>query len=903
MASRCLLTGSWVSVDGEGNFWLDLTQDPAFDLVPGHTVWVFDEAGALATKDTVVNPLTLDEPVTIGGSTLTGTGDPVIGEVRASIHNESGEDVAATFAGFDWTASFTQPLTLGMNGSVYQVEQGLDDGDRTEIWWGTPNPMFTVYPEGDNLWGNGWTPGTTVTVTIGDPANPFVEEQVTVNSDEFFGMTTSGVYDIQPGDYIEVTDGSMAKGHTVTHLAVDVVDTDADTVTGTAYPNARVHTWIDGADVYLETEADEFGNWIFDYSSDFDIVVGTGLVFVEIDNDDDRTLVYTVVPDTTAPVVSVVSPSDWSSVPGPVTVEGPVSDDVGVAGVQVRVYDRDSGWHWDGAAFVDGPATDLVGVVDVVGSTSTDWSYVFDLGAVPPSIQAYNVSVRAFDAAGNYSDWERVNFYVTDVVPDTTPPVVSVVSPSDWSSVPGPVTVEGPVSDDVGVAGVQVRVYDRDSGWHWDGAAFVDGPATDLVGVVDVVGSTSTDWSYVFDLGAVPPSIQAYNVSVRAFDAAGNYSDWERVNFYVTDVVPDTTLPVVSVVSPSDWSSVPGPVTVEGPVSDDVGVAGVQVRVYDRDSGWHWDGAAFVDGPATDLVGVVDVVGSTSTDWSYVFDLGAVPPSIQAYNVSVRAFDAAGNYSDWERVNFYVTDVVPDTTLPVVSVVSPSDWSSVPGPVTVEGPVSDDVGVAGVQVRVYDRDSGWHWDGAAFVDGPATDLVGVVDVVGSTSTDWSYVFDLGAVPPSIQAYNVSVRAFDAAGNYSDWERVNFYVTDVVPDTTLPVVSVVSPSDWSSVPGPVTVEGPVSDDVGVAGVQVRVYDRDSGWHWDGAAFVDGPATDLVGVVDVVGSTSTDWSYVFDLGAVPPSIQAYNVSVRAFDAAGNYSDWERVNFYVTEPVNPR
>jgi hypothetical protein len=580
--------------------------------------------------------------------------------------------------------------------------------------------------------------------------------------------------------------------------------------------------------------------------------------------------------------------------PPSITITSPI-DGATIVGDEITVE-----WESENAG-----ATDHIHVTldaePYVGGQALTGNYTFTDVAPGPHTITVEIADMTHTVYPNPEATDTVTVTVEAAPADVEVPVISVLSPSDWSSVPGPVTVEGPVSDDVGVAGVQVRVYDRDSGWHWDGAAFVDGPATDLVGVVDVVGSTSTDWSYVFDLGLVPPSVQAYNVSVRAFDAAGNYSDWERVNFYVTDVVPDTTPPVVSVLSPSDWSSVPGPVTVEGPVSDDVGVAGVQVRVYDRDSGWHWDGAAFVDGPATDLVGVVDVVGSTSTDWSYVFDLGAVPPSVQAYNVSVRAFDAAGNYSDWERVNFYVTDVVPDTTPPVVSVLSPSDWSSVPGPVTVEGPVSDDVGVAGVQVRVYDRDSGWHWDGAAFVDGPATDLVGVVDVVGSTSTDWSYVFDLGAVPPSVQAYNVSVRAFDAAGNYSDWERVNFYVTDVVPDTTPPVVSVLSPSDWSSVPGPVTVEGPVSDDVGVAGVQVRVYDRDSGWHWDGAAFVDGPATDLVGVVDVVGSTSTDWSYVFDLGAVPPSVQAYNVSVRAFDAAGNYSDWERVNFYVTAPLN--
>ena len=94
---------------------------------------------------------------------------------------------------------------------------------------------------------------------------------------------------------------------------------------------------------------------------------------------------------------------------------------------------------------------------------------------------------------------------------------------------------------------------------------------------------------------------------------------------------------------------------------------------------------------------------------------------------------------------------------------------------TLVGSASDDVGVVGVQVQVYDRDTGSWWDGSVWLSGPAVDLDGVVALPGGVVSDWSYVFDLGSVPVSSKPYQVRARSFDAAGNYSAWSYRNFYV--------------------------------------------------------------------------------------------------------------------------------
>ena len=137
-----------IPVDADGNFWLDLTQDPVFDLMSGDSVEVIDETATMATKRTIVNPLTLDEPVNPGTDTVSGTGDESIGEVRAYIHGDPGEEALAVFGSDDWSATFSQTLTAGTNGSVAQAEQAPNDGDRTEIWWGIPPPSGVDHGDG-----------------------------------------------------------------------------------------------------------------------------------------------------------------------------------------------------------------------------------------------------------------------------------------------------------------------------------------------------------------------------------------------------------------------------------------------------------------------------------------------------------------------------------------------------------------------------------------------------------------------------------------------------------------------------------------------------------------------------------------------------------------------------------
>ena len=110
-------------------------------------------------------------------------------------------------------------------------------------------------------------------------------------------------------------------------------------------------------------------------------------------------------------------------------------------------------------------------------------------------------------------------------VADVSPPSVSVVSPVNWSSVSVPVVVEGSASDDVGVAGVSLEIYDRDSGLWWNGSGW----QVARTGVDALLAGG--DWSYSFDPGS--PASQPYWVTVRSFDAAGNPSPYAYTNFTI----------------------------------------------------------------------------------------------------------------------------------------------------------------------------------------------------------------------------------------------------------------------------------------------------------------------------------------------------------------------------------
>jgi len=135
-------------------------------------------------------------------------------------------------------------------------------------------PTVVVFPVDDHVDGWGWPDGATITVEIDDPSNgPGVDySDSTVahpNSFEFFDFhfPLTGVFDVQAGDVVSVSDGVTTTTHTVTALAVTAVDPDADTVSGTAAPGSNVDVGLHLSNAVRHEVADGSGNWTADFST------------------------------------------------------------------------------------------------------------------------------------------------------------------------------------------------------------------------------------------------------------------------------------------------------------------------------------------------------------------------------------------------------------------------------------------------------------------------------------------------------------------------------------------------------------------------------------------------------------------------------------------------------------
>ncbi|WXG42323.1 MAG: NosD domain-containing protein [Candidatus Freyarchaeum deiterrae] len=267
--------------------------------------------------------------------------------------------------------------------------------------------------------------------------------------------------------------------------------------------------------------------------------------------------------DTTPPSVTITSPTanelfNTTSV----TVNWTGSDDTGIDHYEVIL---DSG-SWT--------------------SVGTSLSHVFSV-----SNGTHTAYVRAFDLVGN-SVTGSVSFNV-----DTTPPTVTITSPSGGAVLPTNVTVNWTGSDDTSIAYFEARI---------DGNIWVN---------------VSTSLSHTF----TGVSNGSHTVDVLAFDLAGNNATGS-VSFNV-----DTTPPSVTITSPTANAMFnTTSVTVNWTGSDDTGIDHYEARI---DSG-SW--------------------GNMGTNTSYVFS----SLSDGLHTIDVMAFDLAGNNAT-ASVSFTVASVQP----------------------------------------------------------------------------------------------------------------------------------------------------------------------------------------------------------------------------------------------------
>jgi chitodextrinase len=391
------------------------------------------------------------------------------------------------------------------------------------------------------------------------------------------------------------------------------------------------------------------------------------------------------------------------------------------------------------------------------------------LTGLTPS-RTFAMTVRASDATGNWSALSAPLSVTT--LADLTPPTAPLTLTSTAVTVKSFTLSWTASTDDVAVTGYEV----------YRGG---------------VLQGTTTTTRSLSVTGLLPAT--TYAMTVRARDAAGNWSPFSPA-LSVT-MAADVTVP-----------SVPGGLVATGvgagsftltwnPSTDNVGVAGYEV----------FQGGVSIGVTASPTILVTGLTPQT------------------AYALRVRARDAAGNWSAQSAAKSVTTTT--DTTAPAVP-----------------------AGLAASAVTATSFTLSW----AASTDNIGVTAYEVFKNGASLGTTASPAMNIAGVNLTANSYAMTVRARDAAGNWS------------AQSTAL---NVTNPSDMT----------PPSVPAGLASSNVTATGLTLTWT---------ASTDNVGVtlyeVFVNGvSRGTTSATTFDITGLSPG-SSYTITVRARDAAGNWSD---------------
>ena len=181
----------------------------------------------------------------------------------------------------------------------------------------------------------------------------------------------------------------------------------------------------------------------------------------------------TTCTDTTAPQVSISSPTSGATVSGTVTVAGSAADNTSVTAVATSI---------DGGPWITATGT-------------TSWASSLDTRQLTNG--THTIAARATDASGNVSTTTS-SFRVSNTTADTSAPTISISSPSAGATVSGTVTVTGSAADNGAVSRVEVQV---------DGGAWQ--PA-----------SGASSWTATVATGSYADG--THTITARATDTAGN---------------------------------------------------------------------------------------------------------------------------------------------------------------------------------------------------------------------------------------------------------------------------------------------------------------------------------------------------------------------------------------------
>ena len=277
-----------------------------FDIQPGHLVTVSD---GTTTRQHTVTHLAVTN-IDVDADTVSGTGYPGAMIHVGTVCDDTGcasRNINVDESGI-WIADFSVPVIgHGDAGMAFDLHPGMGSGayefdadeDATNVSWQILNPVFSVHQDEDWLEGYDWPTGVTVNISIDDPSTPQNPDKtgsaVVGTSDwnpneNYFSFDLSNIYDIKAGFQVAVSGGGVTKEHEVTNLVVTNVNATEDTVSGTSDPNAHLRVDVHNTDgVQMEIDSDSNGDWLADFTGQFDLKPGDSGRVQEYDTDWDST--------------------------------------------------------------------------------------------------------------------------------------------------------------------------------------------------------------------------------------------------------------------------------------------------------------------------------------------------------------------------------------------------------------------------------------------------------------------------------------------------------------------------------------------------------------------------------------------------------------------------------------
>ncbi|TKB23944.1 hypothetical protein FCL47_19945 [Desulfopila sp. IMCC35006] len=221
------------------------------------------------------------------------------------------------------------------------------------------------------------------------------------------------------------------------------------------------------------------------------------------------TTLPTNVADSTAPTVSITSPTSNATITGSKAITATATDNVGVAKVEFYL--------------------DSASATAIAADTASPYTFTWNSSTVANG--SHTLYAKATDAANNSTISTGIKVTVSNTVVDSTAPAVSITSPTSNATITGSTTVTATATDNVGVAQVDF---------------FVDSTSSNAVAT-----DTTSPYSFTWNPATVANGV--HTLYARASDAAGNT---KLSNVAVTVSVPVSSSSSVNV-SRSECANAP----------------------------------------------------------------------------------------------------------------------------------------------------------------------------------------------------------------------------------------------------------------------------------------------------------------------------------------------------------